>query len=369
MDTVQLIGISGDVKYEAWKKNLLKAIQGLDVEFQLEEINSVAGIIDSKVGVVPALVCNKAILMEQNNHIPDADEMQKTILSHLKKRSSNMKKILVPTDFSETAQNAFNYAKALAEYRNQSLKVAHICHPQTDSLNGVSIPMMEELMNAKSHQLDRFIEANSSTNAKGAVTTDAIDTELCIGFAAEQIIELSTDPEIELIVMGTTGHSNLLERWFGSVSSAVSQKAKCPVLLIPPNSTFKAIDNVLYASNHLSVDDALLEQLMDFTNTFQSALHFIHVKEDGEWEDFSTTEETIMNKLTEKGDPSFSFSMHAISANSVMEGLHQYAEKNNIDLIALANHKRTFFQSILGQSMTKKMVMGSKTPLLVYHVP
>jgi len=278
-----------------------------------------------------------------------------------------MKKIIVPTDFSQTAHNAFLYAEALSDRFRNPLKVVNISHPSTDSIDGVTAPIMDYLLEVRVKNLEKFV--NIKRTVPGNSPTDVlVETEAIPGFAKTKIVELSEADDTEMIVMGTTGERGVLINLLGSISTGVSQHAKCPVWLIPPGAKFEGIRNILYASNFESADDDIVMKAAELAEKFDSMIHFIHVTENNELEDFTETEGKIFDRLFAKGDPSFPFQMKAVYADSVAEGINDYAKKEDVDLVVIANRQRSFWESLTGKSMTKKLALNIKKPVLVYHI-
>lgn len=279
-----------------------------------------------------------------------------------------MKNILVPIDFSQCSRDAFLYAKGLADTLGFSIKLVHVYigNLNTDaSINLNSVKSREEAILKK---MQDFVKVNlEKSNNSNVLTQQKIETEAIVGLSAtHEIVELTKDEDdIAMVVIGTTGDGNMMERMFGSVSSSVAQRSHCPVILVPKGSEFKKYENVLYASNYESADENLLDQIVDFGKIFNATMHFVHVEENDNYE---TVEDTIFYKLFEKGDPSFSFNIVNIKNRSVLSGLNQYADENNVDLIVLVNRQRNYLENIFQLSLTKRMAKASKLPVMVFHL-
>ena len=263
-------------------------------------------------------------------------------------------KIIVPVDFSNNAHNAYLFALSIATTFELDLVVVHIYN------ESYSITRTEELMK----KLDQFVghipKEDSDIMAKTRVITRVIQGE-----AIKEIINLSQQGF--MIVMGKRGIHEVSERVFGSVSSAVAQNARCPILLVPKGSKFDGFNHILFASNLESSTEKMLDNIKEFAAKFKASLHFIHVKEFGKEEDFIETEDRIFEDLFKNKEPDFSFNLASISSKSVQKGLEQYAKENDIDLIALVNFQRSFWHNLFGQSLTKKMALNTNFPILVYH--
>jgi nucleotide-binding universal stress UspA family protein len=275
-----------------------------------------------------------------------------------------IKKILVPVDFSDTAANAVRYAVALSKTLVSSVvKVAHVFMPQVDSEFPNFVPPMEEFTRFRQKMLDDFVgEIEELKQASGAT----IEHEIWIGFPADELIKHSA--EYDLIVMGTTGEGGLLNKVFGSVSSAVAQRAECPVLLIPSGTGYSRVNRVLYASHYEAADRDMVDQLLAFNNElFRACIHFVHVR-DEQSETFEQAKVQIFEKLFQDGEPSFAFEIAELEGESVTEALNEYADANKIELIVLATRRRNFWQQLFHKSQTKSLAQASSRPLLVLHL-
>ena len=279
-----------------------------------------------------------------------------------------MKNILVPIDFSQCSRDAFLYAKGLADTLGFSIKLVHVYIGNLNTDASINLQPVNSREEAILKKMQEFVKVNlEENNNSNVLTRQKIETEAIVGLSAtHEIVELTKDEDdIAMVVIGTTGDGNMIEKMFGSVSSAVAQRSHCPVILVPKGIEFKKYENVLYASNYESADENLLDQIVDFGKVFSATMHFVHVEENDNYE---TVEDTIFYKLFEKGDPSFSFNIVNIKNRSVLSGLNQYADENNVDLIVLVNRQRNYLENIFQLSLTKRMAKSSKLPVMVFHL-
>lgn len=141
----------------------------------------------------------------------------------------SVRRILFPTDFSEPARQAQKYAAALAEKFGAELHamnvVPEIILPATDSYTVWTLP--EGGMKA---QLDAA-EALLKTEV-GLPTT--VIRHVTVGFPVEEIMKYAGEHDIDLIVVGTHGHTGLSHLLLGSVAEKLVRLATCPVLTVHP---------------------------------------------------------------------------------------------------------------------------------------
>lgn len=365
MKKLQLIGIKENKNYKAWKVATKQALEELNIDITLNEVNNVEDILQLDLSAIPALIVNQTILLEQNNHIPDHLEISKAITQYLNQKYSIMKNITVPTDFSDTAHNAFDYACELAKDTKSKIDLVNVSHMGTDLINGTIVPHEGELINIKKEALSAFVDQHFENDDSDTIVKNKIKQKVVIGYAAERLVELSK--KTDMLVMGTTGKNGPLEKMFGSVSSNVSQNAACPVWLIPPQARYRGIRNILYASNYDSSDQMVLRKINAFADIFEANIHLVHVNETKNKGDYEF-QELVLEEIFRKNASSSELRMGTIHGEKVWESLYQYANNNDIDLIVMAHKHRNFWERIRHKSVTKKMVLNAQIPLLVLHI-
>ncbi len=274
-------------------------------------------------------------------------------------------KILVPVDFSATAADALHYATHLAAryYPEASIAVAHAFLPQVDLEYPNLVPPMKEFLEARQKMLQRWVEETLD-----GIATDklSMSQELWTGFPADEIIRRSAS--FDCIVMGTTGELNVLAKALGSVSTAVTQRANCPVWLIPSGVAFQPLERILYASHYDAVNEGMLEQLLSFNCVFGASVHFVHVK-DARSPEFAPWKEQILSALFKSQEPEFAFEIAELEGEEPVEVLiEQYAAQHHISLIAWATRHRDFLQLIFHKSHTRRFIRAAQRPMMVLHM-
>ena len=82
---------------------------------------------------------------------------------------------------------------------------------------------------------------------------------------------------------------------------------------------------------------------------------------------YVATEQNVKSSLYKDGDPGLPITIETIIADDVLSGLKQYADQNAIDLVVMVNVEQGYLESLFGKSISKKMALGSKIPLMIYH--
>ena len=277
-----------------------------------------------------------------------------------------MKKILVPTDFSKNAECAFNYAIKLAEQINATVTVVHIYHPSVNHMNEYMVIADNELEKVGRERLNNFVKKSNLKTQDEVGIVDRVEQKLELGFAAEKLVRMSKTGDYDLIVMGATGSTGMLEMVFGKVSLHVAKSSSCPVLLIPSGVHFEPIREIMYAIEYELVNEDALSQLEEFSNKLKANVHLVHVYEDIEKKP-DGTRSSLVEKTFQQKVPNLKFTMDAVSSDSVVHGLSEYATKKEMDWMVLVKPQRKLWQRLLHTSKTNEIIMDPQIPLMVMH--
>jgi nucleotide-binding universal stress UspA family protein len=140
------------------------------------------------------------------------------------------RKILYPTDFSDTAEKAIPFLKQLKGTGTEEVIILHII--DTYRLRIPSIYMPTNLISF----IDKMvIEATEKAKKVADVLTDAgIGTRIRIeqGLPFREILRVEDEEDVSIIVIGSHGRSNIEEMFLGSVSENIMRKSKSPVFIV-----------------------------------------------------------------------------------------------------------------------------------------
>ncbi|MCX8085014.1 MAG: universal stress protein [Calditerrivibrio sp.] len=147
----------------------------------------------------------------------------------------NIKKILVPTDFSETSKYAMQYAIEFAKNFGAELRIVHVIFDESQIV-AFYLPQVtfqnldQELEESAKKQMDEFLAHFPELKE---VT---YDVKMLKGTAFVEIISEAKDMKADLIIIGTHGRTGLEHVLFGSTAEKVVRKSPCPVLTVKPKN-------------------------------------------------------------------------------------------------------------------------------------
>ncbi len=279
-----------------------------------------------------------------------------------------MKQILVPTDFSENALNAFTYALHIADKLNASITTLHTYtvryfNPSDTDLSAIQ-DMIDNEVDAEFEHYKQAAQHFHHHAEKIGLGHVSINHLLRKGFVTDEVEEVVKNQAIDLVVMGTKGASSLKENLFGSNTTDVVKRVQCPVLAVPQDCVFKGVTQVVYATDCDEHDEAIIDKVYQFAQAFNANLKCVHISFLEEAWDKEKLEE--FERLTQKAKELPMLDFEIVESESVMDGLREYMSQNEVSIVAMHTHKRTLFEKIFLTSYTQQMAYHSHLPLLSY---
>ncbi|MDX2072646.1 MAG: universal stress protein [Haliscomenobacter sp.] len=282
---------------------------------------------------------------------------------------SQVKKILFPTDFSPTAQNAFKHCLILADYYQAKIEVLHVVFPEYAAMDVpvVSMATTREKADAAVPVMHSFVELGlSQTQALYTFTAiPRVEEMVELGIAVGTIVKLANEHNADLIMMGTKGSHNTLEKAFGSVSTGVIEQAKCPVMLIPEFAQWKPTHIVAYASDLSESDPYHFWKAAEMLTPFHPLLHVINIHR-GDAHDQIAIDE--LKKIFSNNTPAVQISFHQEKHDSVTDGLEVFVDNYGVDLLVMYSPHRSWVERWFHHSQTRDVAFTTRIPLLVIRV-
>lgn len=333
---------------------------GIDINIQ--EITDVDTLINSKISSVPTVRVNNHIEVVYKDEENLNAFVRKTMHLLLKEENyGNMNKIVVPTDFSEAAENAFQFAQNLAKDLNAAIKVVHAYYPFASDINGVTV-VDKEIELIRKNQLDEFVDNVNKTWVGQIEGEPYVDGEFHLGFPAEEIQKITKNEKVDFVVVGSRGSGGSLRTIFGSVSTEIMKKARSPVFVIPPDVKYYGFRQIAYATDQLTLDSKLSNLVVDFAGKYDAVIHLVHVS--GEKDAYQGYE--LLELMKEKY-PKTKLKINILHQDSVVDSLNEYCTKENIDLLVMGVGKRNIFGQLFHKSVSKRMAINTELPLLIFH--
>jgi hypothetical protein len=275
-----------------------------------------------------------------------------------------MKTILFPTDFSKNAAHAARYAGMLAKLYDANLVLLHVHHIPMVQESNHSFEVREAIsLNEKGAMQDLEVFANNFIDDSN-LPEDRISKRVEYGFPAETIVSIAQAIKADMIVMGTRGASDLMDKWLGTHAQEVMKTAECPVFTIPENVPIDYPQRILYAADFKADEISAVEKLLYLTKPLGATCKVVHIHGYFEPNVGHIIEETIKD-LAEKFKNE-DITIQQFHRAEVVEGLEGYIKTYQPDILAMAIHEKSFLSNIFDTSITRHFIQEAKLPMLTF---
>lgn len=275
-----------------------------------------------------------------------------------------MKRILFPTDFSEASNNAFVYALKLADAIKAELITLHAYELPQLHMGGLPNTLKEVYDSIELENFENFkdqIPLLREIAEKHKLGHVKISNILKHGDLIWTIKKVTKEENIDYVVMGTKGATGLKETFLGSNTGSVMTELEAYVIGVPQSSEYNGIQNIVFTTRFREKDLKALKKVIKLAKLFDAKVHCLYVK----------TKKTDVNPVIIEDwkfllkDEKVVF--HIIEDENVQQTILHFVDSYNVDLLAMLNYKRGFFEELFKQSLTQKLSYHVQIPLLAIH--
>ena len=274
-----------------------------------------------------------------------------------------MKTIIVPTDFSPVATNAMNFAVDMALNINASIILLHVFQVPV-SMTDVPVVLIsgDELKKSSEEKLESLKQSiRHITSGKQKVYTEAK-----IGDVVDELEDLCKLIQPFAVVMGTKGASGIERMLFGSITLTTIRHLKWPVIVVPPGKEYgNGIKKIGFACDFKQVVETTPVQFIkQMVKEFNAELHVLNVDYENKHFKPETPEQSVLlHTLLEDINPNY----HFINNADIENGINEFAETNNLDLMITIPKKHKLLEGLFKPSSTKQLITHTHVPVMCVH--
>ena len=278
-------------------------------------------------------------------------------------KTLHMKTIIVPTDFSPAATNAIDYAVSMGKAIDASILLMHAYHvPVSFTEVPVVLTSIDDLKKSAEEQLEELKKTIEHSNA-GKVK---VYSELKLGDFVDELDQLCNQIQPFAVIMSTKGHSAIERALLGSNTLSAIKKLHWPVICVPPGKEYgSGIKKIGLACDLKEVIESTPAlAIKDLVKEFNGELHVLNVDYDNRQFDSETPEQSmLLHTMLEELNPQYHFIQH----RDVEDGINEFAEKNNLDLVIAIPKKHKLLEGLFKKSSTRQLVLESHVPVMCVH--
>ena len=277
-----------------------------------------------------------------------------------------MKRIALPTDFSDNSWNAIFCALKMFEsqpchfvminaYEVGSL---HMARPVSTRVAGTLHDSAKKL----SHEgLKKMLTYFDDTYRNEGHSFEVVSKNNSVVDALEEVV---VEKGIDLIIMGTNGATGAKGVFMGSNAVKVLKNIRsCPVLVVPSGFEFKQLKRLVFPTDftHFYNRTELLPMLY-LAERNHTTLHIFHVAQT-----IGLSEEQEYNRATlKKHFKGHAYEFHKVDIqNTVSNAIKDFSKAIHADMMVLVHYKHTFLEKITQEPVVKKVAFSAEVPLLV----
>jgi nucleotide-binding universal stress UspA family protein len=282
-----------------------------------------------------------------------------------------MNRILVPIDFSENAEHVLAAAKIVAEKGTTELLILHAYEPYIADVNltpGGIMPavggsdfltMTTELEGEFQKRLESYAQ---TLNSEGYLAKPL----WILGSVSNAVEEAIETHNPDLIVIGRTGTGGFFDKLIGSSATSIGLHAKCPVLVVPPQANPASFSKIVYATQFEYEETDILRHVMLLVNQLGASITLLKIN--------ASTQPDIQpdGQSVDQIKQNFGITDAQIVVREnmyVLEGIEAYCDEVHADLLIMSSRERSFIEEyITNPSVTRKLIIDTHLPLLVYHL-
>lgn len=272
-----------------------------------------------------------------------------------------MQTILTATDFSETGNNAVNYAAWLALLSKSKLILFHAYHTPLLVSEFPIVTTIEDFPLEEESNEQLSLMVNHIKNRFGGILE--VEYLSIAGFASDEITEIAKAKNINLVVIGTHEPEGS-DKYFDNNTIDILKHTDFPTLIIPKKWEFKKIDTIVFATDFIKTKNkSILNPLLEIATLFDSKILIYNT----EGENIKYSLKEIVHEGIEL-EETFETLRHSLSLSTnenIADSIMSFAEVNNAGIIVMIKRHHNFLHRLFSESNTEQMALKTKVPLLI----
>ncbi len=275
-----------------------------------------------------------------------------------------MKNILLPTDFSDNAFNAMEYAAQLFKDEDCTFHLLNTYTPIAYNVATVadsySTMMIEEI--TRENSVNGLDEVAEKLKEKYNNPKHVFKKHAALNLFISEVKAMVEEQPIDLIVMGTKGATGAKEIFLGTNTLRTIKNAKCAVIAVPEDFKYEPPKEILFPTDFkFSIKNKFLPLLKSICYIHISRLNILNVYFG---EPLTVAQERVKDDL----DSYFKNSAHLFHITQhvdVVEAVEEFQIKYKINFMVMVHNKHDFFENLLFKPVIKKLVCHTSVPFMV----
>jgi nucleotide-binding universal stress UspA family protein len=273
-----------------------------------------------------------------------------------------MKRILCPTDFSEAAANAVEYAAELAQKMSAGITL-------------INVRMLSDLTPEEQilYKKDRDVQTSRDRLEELSEMVNKSFKVPC-GFMVETSVRSlsgvigSNALGYDLIVMGTKGTSSIGQLLFGTNTYNVIREANVPVLLVPEGCRYQEVKLIVFAFDYWRTNQLPLSKLIELVRILHSEILILEVMEESKSQKIEKQLEEDQKQIKQLyADENVSIRFDTIHTSDLSTSINNYILRNQAGLLALCAIRHSLIETLFHKSVIEDISGMASYPVFIFQ--
>lgn len=277
-----------------------------------------------------------------------------------------MKNILVPTDFSENCNKAAYLAIDIAAIFKAEI---HFLHQFNTVINWVKLNKNDE-QNYPEILAEIAVAKNKLRVLDKEAEHKGLKSRTFLEFISDNdaIMEHSHNFHHDFIITGSKGiQKGFLNQLLGSNAQKIIRKARVPILVVKEETVTFPFKNIVFVSDFKEDVSNVFKEVEEISKKCQAKIHLLNINTESD----SNSIENGLNRIKEflnHFPNQENYSMHVYNESSVLKGIVEFENSNDVDLIVMYTHSREGLTSLFSKSIAEQVTNHSKKAVMTIHL-
>jgi nucleotide-binding universal stress UspA family protein len=271
--------------------------------------------------------------------------------------------ILIPTDFTEVSELAFQMAENIAKKINVKIHVLHVVEAGEDIISenpeaseGIDLQAFLEKEKLAFDQLQELQSRHKD-----------YEVHLKIGLLTNEIRRCTDELKTDLVIIGTHGRDGWMEKLSGSEAQHVARYLQVPVISIRPGTPVLPLKNILLVADFEMFGKGVqINMIKQLAKAFDSTIHLLQILKEVD-EPYTDVIQAQMKFFAEEHQFT-KFETHLQRDKKVTHGVKNFNQEHEMDLVCIRTHGRKGISHFLFGSIAERLVNHCLKPLLTFHL-
>ncbi|NNM08072.1 MAG: universal stress protein [Flavobacteriaceae bacterium] len=275
-----------------------------------------------------------------------------------------MRRILLPTDFSENALNAIRYAVQLFKNSSCEFYLLHTYTPAAYNVGSMADSYSAlELQKVPKQNAERSMyEVEETIRAEFKNKNHHFHKIVTFNLLVHEIQDIVETKGIDLIIMGTQGATGAQEVFLGTHTMYTIKKVKCPVIAVPSGFGYETPKEILFPTDYsLSTSNPYLSLIREISDLHTARLNILNAY-------YGEPLDKDQKQVKAYLDAYFKDNSHLfhIAENTDVQGaIEKFQVKHKINLLVMIHNRHNFFENLLFKPVINEIAYHTNIPFLV----